>query len=223
MATTIDRAFDVVSLDQMSGTEVDGVRVRLDVRRHFGIGAFGTSAVRSIEGGALIREHDETGFQIGQSGQEELYVVLAGRATFTVDGEQVNAPAGTVVFVRDPAAKRSAVAEEPGTTVLAIGGKPGEAFLPLPLEVAQAFEAYGAGEYEKSIEVYEGLLAEQLPDNAGVLYNIACCQALLGRTDAAIERLEAAVQSDDRARELARTDSDLDSLRGDHRFAKLVG
>jgi hypothetical protein len=56
-----------------------------------------------------------------------------------------------------------------------------------------------------------------------VLFNIACCEALRGRTDAAIERLEAAVQADDRARELARTDSDLDSLRGDHRFAKLVG
>jgi tetratricopeptide (TPR) repeat protein len=223
MATTIDRAFDVISLDEMSGTEVDGGRVRLDVRRHFGIGAFGTSAVRSIEGGVLIREHDETGFQIGQSGQEELYVVVAGRATFTVDGEQVNAPAGTVVFVRDPAAKRSAVAEEPGTTVLAIGGKPGEAFFPLPPEVAQAFEAYGSGDYEKSIEIYEGLLREQLPLNAGVLFNIACCEALRGRTDAAIERLEAAVQADDRARELARTDSDLDSLRGDHRFAKLVG
>jgi hypothetical protein len=56
-----------------------------------------------------------------------------------------------------------------------------------------------------------------------VLFNIACCEALLGRTDAAIERLEAAVQADDRARELARTDSDLDSLREDPRFAELVG
>jgi tetratricopeptide (TPR) repeat protein len=179
--------------------------------------------VRSLEGGTLIREHDETGFQIGQSGQEELYVVVAGRATFTVNGEQVEAPAGTVVFVRDPVAKRSAVAEEPGTTVLAIGGKPGEAFLPLPREVAQAFEAYGAGDYEKSIEIYEELLAEQLPNNAGALYNIACCEALLGRTDAAIARLGAAVQADDRARELARTDSDLDSLHEDPRFAELVG
>jgi hypothetical protein len=59
--------------------------------------------------------------------------------------------------------------------------------------------------------------------NAGVLFNIACCEALRGRTDAAIERLDAAVQADDRARELARTDSDLDSLRGDHRSAAIVG
>jgi tetratricopeptide (TPR) repeat protein len=223
MATATGRAFDVVSLGEMFGSEVDGGRVRLDVRRHLGIGAFGASAVRSLEGGMLVRDHDEIGFQIGQSGQEELYVVVAGRATFTVNGEQVDAPAGTVVFVGDPAAKRSAVAEEPGTTVLAIGGKPGEAFRPLPTEAGHAFEAYGAGDYEKSIEIYEGLLRERLPNNAGVLFNIACCEALLGRTDAAIERLEAAVQADDRARELARTDSDLDSLREDPRFAELVG
>jgi mannose-6-phosphate isomerase-like protein (cupin superfamily) len=221
MATTIDRAFDVVSLDEMEGNEIDG-RVRLDVRHHFGIRAFGTSAIRSPNGGVVIREHDEAGFRIGQSGQEELYVVVSGRATFTVDGEQVDAPSGTVVFVRDPAATRSAVAEESGTTVLAIGGRPGEAFLPLPPEATTAFQAFNRGDYERSIALYEKLLAEHLPGNAAVLFNIACAEALLGRTDAAIERLEAAVQADDRAREVARTDSDLDSLREDPRFAKLV-
>ena len=215
------RAFDVASLHELEGNEIDG-RVRLDVRHRFGIEAFGTSAVRSIDGGVVIREHDETGFRIGQSGQEELYVVVAGRATFTVDGEQVDAPAGTVVFVRDPAATRGAVAEEPGTTVLAIGGKAGEAFLPLPPEATQAFQAFNRGEYERSIELYEELLAGHLPRNAAVLFNLACAEALLGRTDAAIERLEAAVQADDLAREAARTDSDLDSLRDDPRFAELI-
>jgi hypothetical protein len=217
-----ERAFDVVSLDEMAGNEIDG-RVRLDVRHHFRIRAFGTSAVRSIDGGIVIREHDETGFRIGQSGQEELYVVVTGRATFTVDDEQVDAPSGTVVFVRDPAATRKAVAEEPGTTVLAIGGKPGEAFLPLPPEATEAFQAFNRGEYERSIALYEKLLAEHLSGNAAVLFNIACAEALLGRTDAAIDRLEAAVQADERARELARTDSDLDSLRDDPHFAELIG
>lgn len=217
-----ERAFDVISLDEMAGTEIDG-RVRMDVRHHFGIKAFGTSAVRSIDGGMVIREHDETGFRIGQSGQEELYVVVSGRATFTVDGEQVDAPSGTVVFVRDPAATRSAVAEEPGTTVLAIGGKPGEAFLALPPEATAAFQAFNRGDYEGSIVLYEKLLAEHLPENAAVLFNIACAEALLGRADAAIECLEAAVQADERARDAARTDSDLDSLRDDPRFVELIG
>jgi hypothetical protein len=217
-----EQGFDVVSLDEMAGNEIDG-RVRLDIRHHFGIRAFGTSAVRSIDGGVVIREHDEMGFRIGQSGQEELYVVVAGRATFTVDGEQVDAPSGTVVFVREPAATRSAVAEEPGTTVLAVGGMPGEAFLPLPPEATEAFQAFNRGEYEQSIAIYEMLLAEHLAGNAAVLFNIACAEALHGRTDAAIERLEAAVQADERARDAARTDSDLDSLRYDPRFAELIG
>jgi hypothetical protein len=217
-----EQGFDVVSLDEMAGNEIDG-RVRLDIRHHFGIRAFGTSAVRSIDGGVVIREHDEMGFRIGQSGQEELYVVVAGRATFTVDGEQVDAPSGTVVFVREPAATRSAVAEEPGTTVLAVGGRPGDAFLPLPPEATEAFQAFNRGDYEKSIALYEMLLAEHLAGNAAVLFNIACAEALLGRTDAAIERLEAAVQADERARDAARTDSDLDSLRDDPRFAELIG
>lgn len=217
-----DRAFDVATLDGMPGTE-DGGRVRMDVRRHFGIRAFGTSAYRSIEGGDLIREHDEAGFRIGQSGQEELYVVVAGRAAFTVNGERVEAPSGSVVFLRDPAARRGAVAEEPGTTVLAIGGKPGEAFYPLPTEVSEASAAYNAGDFESAIGIYEGLLGAGFPNEAGILYNIACCEALLGRTDPAIERLLAAVQADERVRELARTDADLDSLREDSRFAELIG
>jgi tetratricopeptide (TPR) repeat protein len=217
-----ERTFDVVSLDGMPGAE-DGGRVRMDVRRHLGISAFGTSAYRSIEGGELIGEHDETGFRIGQSGQEELYVVVTGRATFTVNGERVEAPSGSVIFVRDPAATRSAVADEPGTTVLAIGGKPGEAFYPLPAEVTEAFAAYNAGDFETAIGIYERLLGAGFPNEAGVLYNIACCNALLGRTDAAIEHLRAALEADEHARGLARTDADLDSLREDARFAELIG
>jgi hypothetical protein len=47
--------------------------------------------------------------------------VIAGRATFTLDGEEVDAPTGTIVHLPEPALKRSAVALEPGTTVLAVG------------------------------------------------------------------------------------------------------
>ena len=54
--------------------------------------------------------------------------MLSGRATFTVDGEDAEAAAGTLVFVPDPRATRSAVAHEPGTTVIAFGATPGTAF-----------------------------------------------------------------------------------------------
>jgi tetratricopeptide (TPR) repeat protein len=217
-----ERPFDVANLLDMKGDE-DAGRVRLDIRRHFGVSAFGTSAYRSIEGGYLVREHDEKGFRIGQSGQEELYVVVTGRATFTVNGERIDAPSGSVVFVRDPAATRSAVAEEPGTTVLALGGKPGEAFFPLPAEVSDANAALSAGDYERAIGIYERLLGAGFPSEAGIVYNIACCEALLGRTDAAIEHLRAAVAADEDAREFARSDADFDSIRKDSRFAELIG
>lgn len=221
MATETQKAFDVASLHELGGTERDG-RVQMNVRRHFGIQAFGTSAYRAPEGGSLVPEHDETGFRIGQAGQEELYVVASGRATFTVNGEEIDAPAGSLVFVRDPAAKRSAVAEEPGTTVLAVGGKAGEAFLPLPEEFNVAFDAYTAKDYERSIELYRELLESDFPKKAGIVYNIACNEALLGRSDEALDHLREAIEADEGARELARTDSDFDSIRDDPRFAELT-
>jgi tetratricopeptide (TPR) repeat protein len=221
LATATERAFHVASLRDLSGNETDG-RVQMNVSRHFRIRSFGTSAYRSIGGGELINEHDETGFRIGLSGQEELYVVVSGRATFTVNGEPIEAPTGSVVFVRDPAAKRSAVADEPGTIVLAIGAKPGEAFLPLPEEFSAAFDAYSAKEYERSIELYRELLEGEFPRKAGILYNIACNEALLGRAEDAVEHLRAAIEADPKALELARTDSDLDPIRDDPRFAELM-
>ena len=65
------------------------------MREHLGIHAFGINAYTPGEDGTLINEHDEAG-----SGQEELYIVLDGKATFEVDGETFDAPAGTLVFVR---------------------------------------------------------------------------------------------------------------------------
>src|SRR5215208_5189367 len=219
---TATKTFQVGTLQELPGTETEG-RVQINVRREFGIQAFGTSAYRSIDGGKLISEHDETGFRIGQTHQEELYVVVAGQATFTVNGEHVEAPRGTVVFVGDPAAKRGAVAEEPGTIVLAIGGKPGEAFFALPEEFSVAFEAYSNKDYERSIEIYRELLESGFPNRAGIIYNIACNEALLGRTDDAFEHLREAIGADPSAVELARTDSDLDPIRADPRFAELIG
>jgi hypothetical protein len=215
-------AYGVARFDETSGTEVEGGRVRFDVRRELGITSFGSSAMRSVEGGMLVREHHESEFSIGQSGQEELYVIVAGHATFTVNGEEIDAPSGTMVFVRDPAAIRSAEAKEPGTTVFMVGGKPGEAFFAVPSEVDEGMTAYNARDFEKAIELFERALDKGLQRDAGVLFNIACCEALLGRTDAAIERLEAAVAADPQAAELARTDTDLDSLREDSRFAALI-
>ena len=110
------------------------------VRHHFGLSAFGINAWVATEGGqVLIEEHDELD-EPGTAGHEEIYLITTGRATFTVDGATVDAPAGTFVAVRDPALKRSAIAEEAGTTVVAVGASPDETFSVSPWE-ARRLEA----------------------------------------------------------------------------------
>jgi hypothetical protein len=95
----------------------------LPLRDALGIGAFGFNAWRADAGGEVIERHDESDYD-----HEEVYVVVSGRARFTVAGEELDASPGTVVFVEDPALERVAVAEEDGTVVLTIGAKRGEAF-----------------------------------------------------------------------------------------------
>jgi hypothetical protein len=108
------------------------------IRIHFGIQAFGTNAyVARAAGDQIIVEHAEA--EESGTRHEELYVVVSGHATFTVDGEDVDAPAGTLLYVSDPGSRRGAVAHEAGTTVLCFGGTPGEAFSVSPWE--QKYEA----------------------------------------------------------------------------------
>lgn len=93
------------------------------VRHHFGISSFGVNANVAGAGDTLVEEHDET-----DTRHEELFAVTSGHASFTIAGEEVDAPAGTLVYVPDPATVRSARALADGTTVLAIGAEPGAAF-----------------------------------------------------------------------------------------------
>ncbi len=97
------------------------------IRRHFAIGSFGTNAYVAREAGAtVIVDHTEA--EDSATGHEELFLVASGHATFTVEGDEVDAPAGTLVFVSDPEARRGAVAREAGTTILVFGAEPGVAY-----------------------------------------------------------------------------------------------
>jgi tetratricopeptide (TPR) repeat protein len=222
MATVEKASYVVVGLDDIdSGAALDGTdeRVRLDVRRAVGLTSFGINAFRAKAGAQLIREHDETG--VGASEQEELYLVLNGDATFNVDGERVDAPAGSLVFVGNPAAKRSAVANEEKTTVLVIGGTPGKAYDPMPVENGEAFGAYNAGDYETAYAKQQ-IVLEKRPDDVLAQFNAGCYAARLGRADDALEHLSRALELDGRIREYIDKDEDLDSLRADSRFAELT-
>ena len=106
------------------------------LRYELGIGAFGVNAwVARAPGDQAIERHDEAPAEGGTNGHEELYVVVTGAARFTVDGEEVDAPAGTLVFVSDPKLTREAVATAPDTTVLVVGAARGVAFEPSDWEV----------------------------------------------------------------------------------------
>ncbi|MEK6276146.1 MAG: tetratricopeptide repeat protein [Actinomycetota bacterium] len=191
------------------------------VRTHFGITAFGVNAYVANEAGIeVVGEHDELGERSGK--HEELYFVANGHATFTVNGDEIDAPSGTLVFVRDPAAKRSAVAKEAGTTVVIVGGKPGEAFTPSPWERnAPALAYFATGEYDKAVEEFERIHAEA-PDDAGVLYNLACAESMSGKSQQAVGHLARAIKLDASFGELAEKDSDFDAIRSKPGYASAI-
>jgi hypothetical protein len=125
-AVQIDRMPELRYDDQPEGTHWHPIRI------HFGIQSFGTNAFSADRGQPVVIEHRET--EESGTEHEELYYVSEGRASFTIEGEEVDAPAGTFVYVSDPGAMRGAVAEEDGTAILCFGGTPGEAFSVSPWE-----------------------------------------------------------------------------------------
>jgi tetratricopeptide (TPR) repeat protein len=186
------------------------------VRLHFGINSFGINAYSARAGERVIEEHDELGHGAGR--HEELYFVATGHATFELGGEEVDAPAGTAVFVRDPAVRRGAVAKEAETTVLVVGGVPGRAFEPSPWEAWLAAKPLlDAGQPDRGAAVFLQAL-ERHPGNSNVLYNLACFESLAGRPDDALAHLTEAIELDPRMREWARADEDFAAIRDDPRF-----
>ena len=212
-------SFTVTRLDEIPEV-TDGREPWRPIRHHLGITAFGVNAwTGAAAGDRILNEHDES--DEGDS-QEELYLVLSGRAAFEVDGERLDGPAGTLVYVR-PGVKRTAFAEEADTTVLAIGGTPGKAYEPTGWEVwAPIGQLYQAGDYAKAADVGREALEEH-PQYPELFYNVACCESHAGRTADAVAHLRHAIEASEHLRELARGDSDFDPIRGDPAFVELVG
>lgn len=186
------------------------------IRRALGVTAFGVNAYTAdTEGDHLIEPHDET--SSGAEGHQELYLTAAGRATFTVDDEEVDAPVGTLVLV-EPGTRREAIAAADATTVIVIGGKPGGGMPPSPFEYwYSAIPAEERGDFDSAYEIAaEGL--EQWPDHGTIHYALACYSARAGRREQALEHLRSAFANDPRTREWAVEDSDLDSIRDDPAF-----
>ena len=131
-------------------------------------------------------------------------------------------PTGTIVFVRDPTAKRGALARVAATTVLAIGGKPGEAYKARSWETNRdVFALLDDGKHAEAKRLLTEAL-DQYDDRSELLYNLACAEAQLGESDAALEHLRAAVSERPSLAEYAVEDGELEPLRDDPRFSALV-
>src|SRR5262245_49996305 len=210
--------YAVARIDEID--EIDDGRVlSRPVRFHFGITSFGVNAFTADRvGDRLLNEHDESQ---EHDLQEELYLVQRGRATFELDGERVDAPAGTLVFVR-PDVRRTAFAEEPGTTIVAVGGTPGKAYEAQGGEIWMPLNhLYESGQYAEAADQGRELI-EAHPEYAGPLYNLACCESLAGRTDDAIRHLRLAIDRKESFRSLAAEDGDFDPIRAEAAFKELV-
>ena len=200
------KGYEIASLTGVESVKGPGTLRWTPLRKHFGITAFGLNAYTATEVGQdVVEEHEEE-----RLGHEELYVVVAGRATFVLDGEEHDIPAGSVVYLRDPKVKRFARAAEAGTTVLAIGGKPGQH------EVSAweyFFSAYAVADDDPdaAIAELEAGLAEK-PEHPPLIYHLACINARAGRLDVARGYLDRALELDPDLKKWADEDEDLAPL-----------
>ncbi len=177
------------------------------IRRRLGIRAFGMNAYTAEKvGDCVVEEHKEG------SGHEEVYVVLEGLARFTVDGDEFDAPAGTLVYLPNPDVLRSAVSQEGGTTVLAVGGWPDKAFEPSGWEwTFEASPLADAGRYDEAIAIMKDGM-EQLGESGAGWYHIARFEAKAGRTEDAATHLAKALELRPDVRDFAEKDEDLAPL-----------
>jgi tetratricopeptide (TPR) repeat protein len=212
--TTRRPPYEIARLDELDEIPVSHGLVWRPIRRRFDVRAFGVNAYTSDEvGGQVVEEHTES-----QLGHEEIYLVLRGSATFTLDGEDVDLEAGSLVFIADPEVRRVAISRTPDTTVVALGGKPGA-----PYEVSAWEEIFASipatrrGAFDEAIGLLAGALAER-PDHPAILYNLACVEALAGKDLDALLHLERAVELDQKYARYAADDPDFDTIRDEPAF-----
>jgi tetratricopeptide (TPR) repeat protein len=207
-------AYEVAHVDDLDAIPISHGLVWRPVRRRFDVRAFGVNAYTSEEvGDQVVEEHTES-----QLGHEEIYLVLRGKATFTLDGEELDLDAGTLVHIQDPEVKRVAISRETDTTVLALGGKPGQAYAVSAWEAMfAAMPATRRGDWDEAIRLHREALAER-PDHPALLYNLACVEARAGRSVDALTHLARAVELEPKWGAYARTDTDFASIRREPGF-----
>ena len=178
------------------------------VRRRLGIGAFGVNVYRAVSrGGPVVEDHVES------PGQEELYVLLRGRAELVVGEEKIEMAVGSAVFVPQPEARRHAVALEEDTVILAIGGWRDRPYHSLPWEpIYLAQESMRDGDWAAAVDILEHEAGEHR-EGAPLRFRLACCHARLGNDELAIEELRGAIEANPDMRRRAEDEESFASLR----------
>jgi tetratricopeptide (TPR) repeat protein len=204
---------NLTHIDELDAIEMPDGFVWRPVRKRFGIRAFGVNAYTPGANGMVLETHTEKTLE-----HQEIYLVLRGRVKFTIDGNEHELGQGQLVFLRDTALKRGAVALTDDAAVLAVGGKPGE-----PHEISAweytfaASPDLRAGRFDDARALLrEGLEAK--PGHPAILYDLACVEALAGESDKALELLNEAIAKNESFRAYAQKDDDLASIRDDPRF-----
>jgi tetratricopeptide (TPR) repeat protein len=180
-----DRGFRALRFDELEEVPwKPGLALR-PVRSVLGLRAFGAAGfVGRAPGDLVVEPHAETEGR----GHQELYVVLRGAARFTLDGDELEAPAGTLVVV-EPHVRREAVALEADTAVLAFGGPP--TFEPAGHEYMARVR--GALDRPEEARVIAEAGLRELPDSPGARYAMALAAAAAGERDEARRWLEEAI------------------------------
>ena len=130
--------------------------------------------------------------------------------------------AGGDARLRRARREATAFAEEDGTTVVVVGGKPGKAYEVLGFEVWAPFNLlYEAGDYAEAADRARGVI-EAHPEAVGAFFYLACCEALAGRADDAARHLRYALEAVGAAAGPRRRNSDLDSIRDRPEIAELL-
>ena len=203
----------VAHVDELDRIELDDGFEWRPVRSRFGIRAFGVNAYAPGATGQIVEEHSESVL-----GHQEIYLVLRGRARFTVDGNEHELGPGELVFVRHPSLRRGAVALTGDTIVLALGGKPGSAHEPSAWEAMfAAVPAAREGRWDDAIRMHEEALAEQ-PGSAPLLYNLSCMESRGGHPLDALLHLTQAIALDPKWAAYAAKDPDFDPIRAEPGF-----
>jgi hypothetical protein len=210
-------AWKAAHLDEIAEFDDAGCRYR-PVRLHLGLTAFGASVWTGKSAGDLvINEHDPG----DPTADQELFLVVRGHASFEVDGQRVEAPAGTFVTVQ-PGIRRRAHAGAPETAILLIEGTPGKGYAPRGWELwAPLAPKYAEGRYAEVADALRADVAAH-PEYGMLFFNLACCESLIGQRTDALDHLRRAIELSDEFRENAKTDVDLDAIRDEPGFRDIV-